>query len=112
MKSSYVVNTVKATIEKQSERSKQVLKSLKEIEAITGQVKGEAEGIKTEVDLSKNMSEELFIISEIIQKRVSEVVKSTEQVFSASQKAHGSVEENSKALGTLDSAIQRFTVKN
>jgi hypothetical protein len=57
------------------------------------------------------MSAQLSDMSEMIQGRVREVVKSTELVFAASQQAHQSVEENGKGLDALDGAIQRFTVR-
>jgi methyl-accepting chemotaxis protein len=106
-----VVSKIKEVIEEQSARSEQVLESLKEIQAITGQVKAEAEQIKAETDISRQMSAELSKMSEMIQKRVGEVVQSTERVFAASQQAHGSVEENGKGLDALNAAIQRFTVR-
>ncbi|MDR3114672.1 MAG: methyl-accepting chemotaxis protein [Treponema sp.] len=111
VQSNEAVSRVKAAIGDQAERSEQVLQHLREIQGITGQVKTEAENIKAEVDVSRQMSRKLSEMSEVIQKRVSEVVKSTEQVFAASQQAHGSVEENGKGLDALDGAIQRFTVR-
>jgi methyl-accepting chemotaxis protein len=111
LKSNEVVSKIKSVIEEQSVRSEQVLKNLKEIEAITGQVKTEAEYIKVEADMSRQMSAELSEMSEVIQKQVSDVVRSTERVFAASQEAHGSVEENGKGLDALNKAIQRFTVR-
>jgi hypothetical protein len=57
------------------------------------------------------MSAELSRMSEMIQRRVSEVVQSTERVFAASQRAHGSVKENGKGLDALDGAIQCFTMR-
>ncbi|MDR2393834.1 MAG: methyl-accepting chemotaxis protein [Treponema sp.] len=106
-----VVEKVKAAIGEQSTRSEQVLQSLKELQGITGQVKNEAEHIKEAADLSRQMSGKMSAMSEAIQTRVSEVVKSTELVFAASQRAHGSVKENGKGLDALDEAIQRFTVR-
>jgi methyl-accepting chemotaxis protein len=111
LRSHEVVRQVKATIEEQSARSQQVLKSLKELQGITDQVKHEAEYIKVEADTSRRMSAQLSDMSEMIQGRVSEVVKSTELVFTASQQAHESVEENGKGLDALNEAIQRFTVR-
>jgi methyl-accepting chemotaxis protein len=111
LKSNEVVHTVKATIEGQAARSKQVLEHLKEIQVITGQVQAEAEHIKAETDVSRQMSAKLSQMSEMIQKQVGEVVRGTEQVFSASQKAHRSVQENGKGLDALDGAIHRFTVR-
>ncbi|MDR2150555.1 MAG: methyl-accepting chemotaxis protein [Spirochaetaceae bacterium] len=111
LQSNEVVNMVKSTIEKQSERSQQVLQSLKEIQAITGAVKTQAENIRMEADVSRQMAEKLSEMSAMIQLRVGEAVQSTEQVFAASQVAHGSVTENEKGLDALDEAIQRFTVR-
>jgi methyl-accepting chemotaxis protein len=111
LESNGVVVQVKHTVEEQAGRSRQVLERLQQIQAITGKVKTEAENIKTETDASRLMSDQLADMSEMIQGRVSEVVKSTEQVFAASQQAHKSVEENGKGLDALDGAIQRFTVR-
>ncbi|MDR0628674.1 MAG: methyl-accepting chemotaxis protein [Treponema sp.] len=111
LKSNEVVHTVKATIDGQAARSQQVLEHLKEIQAITEQVKAEAEQIKAETDVSRQMSAKLSEMSEMIQKQVGEVVRGTERVFSASQQAHQSVEENGKGLDALDGAIHRFTVR-
>jgi methyl-accepting chemotaxis protein len=111
LESNGVVEQVKRTVEEQAGRSQQVLDQLKQIQGITGQVKAEAEHIKREADTSRRMSAKLSDMSERIQGRVSEVVKSTEQVFAASQQAHGSVEENARGLDALDEAIQRFTVR-
>ncbi|MDR2394398.1 MAG: methyl-accepting chemotaxis protein [Treponema sp.] len=111
LRSNEVVSRVKGTIEEQAARSQQILASLKRIEGITGQVKTEAANIKTETDASRDMTAQLSDMSELIQRRVSEVVRSTELVFAASQQAHQSVEENSKGLDALDEAIQRFTVR-
>jgi hypothetical protein len=74
-------------------------------------VKTEAENIKAEADASRGMSAKLSDMSGVIQGRVTEVVRSTELVFAASQQAHGSVEENGRGLDALDGAIQRFTVR-
>jgi methyl-accepting chemotaxis protein len=111
LKSNEVVSKIKEVIGEQAERSEEVLKSLKEIQAITGQVKAEAEQIKAETDVSRQMSAKLSEMSEMIQKQVGEVVRGTERVFSASQQAHESVEENGKGLDALDEAIHRFTVR-
>ncbi|MDR1219506.1 MAG: methyl-accepting chemotaxis protein [Treponema sp.] len=111
LESNEVVEQVKRTVEEQAGRSQQVLERLKQIQGITGQVKAEAERIKREADASRLMSATLSDMSEVIQGRVGEVVKSTEQVFAASQQAHGSVEENGRGLDALDEAIQRFTVR-
>ncbi|MDR1073748.1 MAG: methyl-accepting chemotaxis protein [Treponema sp.] len=111
LESNVVVEQVKRTVEEQASRSQQVLERLKQIQTITGQVKTESENIKTEADISRRMSAKLSDISEIIQGRVSEVVRSTELVFAASQQANTSVEENGKGLDALDEAIQRFTVR-
>jgi methyl-accepting chemotaxis protein len=111
LKSNEVVSKIKGVIGEQAERSKQVLEHLKEIQAITGQVKAEAEQIKAETDVSRQMSAKLSRMSEMIQKQVGEVVRGTERVFSASQQAHRSVEENGKGLDALDGAIHRFTVR-
>ena len=112
LESNEVVTQVKRTAEEQDRRSRQVLERLQQIQAITGKVKTEAENIKSEADASRRMSDQLADMSEIIQGRVSEVVKSTELVFAASQQAHESVEENGKGLDALDGAIRRFTVRN
>ena len=106
-----MVSKIKEVIGEQAECSEEVLKSLKEIQAITGQVKAEAEQIKAETDVSRQMSAKLSEMSEMIQKQVGEVVRGTERVFSASQQAHESVEENGKGLDALDEAIHRFTVR-
>ncbi|MDR1126903.1 MAG: methyl-accepting chemotaxis protein [Treponema sp.] len=111
LESNGVVSQVKRTVEEQAERSQQVLERLKQIQGITGKVKTEAESIKTEADASRRMSDQLTDMSEMIQGRVREVVKSTEQVFAASQQANISVEENGKGLDALDEAIRRFTVR-
>jgi methyl-accepting chemotaxis protein len=111
LESNQVVEEVKHAMEEQTGRSQQVLERLKQIQGITGKVKTEAEQIKTEADASRRMSVKLAEMSEMIQGRVSEVVKSTEQVFAASQQANTSVEENGKGLDALDGAIQRFTVR-
>jgi methyl-accepting chemotaxis protein len=111
LESNGVVAQVKRTVEEQAERSQQVLERLKQIQGITGKVKTEAESIKTEADASRRMSDQLTDMSEMIQGRVREVVKSTEQVFAASQQANISVEENGKGLDALDEAIRRFTVR-
>jgi methyl-accepting chemotaxis protein len=111
LESNAVVAQVKRTVEEQAGRSQQVLERLKQIQGITGKVKAEAENIKSEADASRRMSAKLSDISETVQDRVSEVVKSTEQVFAASQQANTSVEENGKGLDALDGAIQRFTVR-
>jgi methyl-accepting chemotaxis protein len=112
LKSNEVVRKIQHVIEEQAARSEQVLRNLKEIQTITGQVKTEAESIRAEVDLSRQMSAELSEMSEVIQKQVSDVVRSTERVFAASQQAHKSVEENRKGLDVLNGAIQRFTVRS
>ncbi|MDR1302741.1 MAG: methyl-accepting chemotaxis protein, partial [Treponema sp.] len=106
-----VVEEVKHTVEEQAGRSQQVLEQLKQIQGITFKVQSEAENIKREADASRRMSVKLTDMSVVIQGRVSEVVRSTELVFAASQQAHGSVEENSKGLDALDGAIRRFTVR-
>jgi methyl-accepting chemotaxis protein len=111
MESNGVVAQVKRTVEEQADRSQQVVERLKQIQAITDKVSAEAEDIKTEADASWRMSAKLSDISETVQGRVSEVVKSTEQVFAASQQANTSVEENGKGLDALNGAIQRFTVR-
>jgi methyl-accepting chemotaxis protein len=111
LESNEVVAQVKRTVEEQAGRSQQVLERLKQIQGITGQVKAEAEHIKREADASRRMSAKLSDMSVVIQGRVGEVVRSTEQVFAASQQAHGSVEENGRGLDALDGAIQRFTVR-
>jgi methyl-accepting chemotaxis protein len=111
-KSNEVVTRVKSVIGQQRERSRQVLERLKEIETITGQVKSEAQDIKVEVDTSRQMSGRLAEKSEEIRLRVEEVVKQTELVFAASQRARGSVQENGKGLDALDEAIHRFRVRN
>jgi methyl-accepting chemotaxis protein len=111
LESNDVVDRVKAAVGEQAAYSRQVQESLKRIESITGQVKSEAAQIKAEADTSRRMSAQLSNMSEVIQGRVSEVVKSTEMVFAASQQAHQSVEENGKGLDALDGAIQRFTVR-
>jgi methyl-accepting chemotaxis protein len=111
LRSNAVVEKVKAVVEEQVAYSQQVQGSLKRIESITEQVKGEAEHIKAEADSSRRMSAQLSDMSEMIQGRVSEVVRSTELVFAASQQAHSSVEENGKGLDALDTAIRRFTVR-
>jgi methyl-accepting chemotaxis protein len=111
LESNGVVEQVKRTVKEQAERSRQVQENLKRIESITDQVKHEAEYIKTESDASRRMSVQLTDMSEMIQGRVIEVVRSTEQVFAASQQANLSVEENAKGLDALDGAIQRFTVR-
>jgi methyl-accepting chemotaxis protein len=111
LESNGVVEQVKRTAEEQAERSRQVQENLKRIESITDQVKHEAEDIKTEADASRRMSDQLADVSVVIQGRVSEVVRSTEQVFAASQQATISMEENAKGLDALDGAIQRFTVR-
>jgi methyl-accepting chemotaxis protein len=111
LESDKAVEQVRAAVEKQVAYSQQVQGSLKRIETITSQVKSEAAHIKTEVDASQRMSEQLSGMSEMIQARVSEVVRSTEQVFAASQQANKSVEENRKGLEALHHAIRRFTVK-
>ena len=111
LESNGVVAQVKHAVEEQAGLSRQVLERLQQIQAITGKVNVETANIKTEADASRRMSEQLADMSEIIQRRVSEVVKSTEQVFAASQQAHESVKENGRRLDALDGAIQRFTVR-
>jgi methyl-accepting chemotaxis protein len=111
LESNGVVEQVKHTVEEQTGRSQQVLDQLKQIQGITGQVKAEAEHIKREADTSRRMSAKLSDMSVVIQDRVREVVKSTEQVFAASQQANISMEENARGLDALDGAIQRFTVR-
>jgi methyl-accepting chemotaxis protein len=111
LQSNEVVRQVKGAIGEQAERSQQVLQRLKEIQAITEKVKAEAEHIKVETDMSRQMSGKLSEMSEMIQNRVSEVVQGTETVFAASQQAHRAVEENGKGLDALKGAIQRFTVR-
>ncbi|MDR2398036.1 MAG: methyl-accepting chemotaxis protein [Spirochaetaceae bacterium] len=111
LESNAVVEQVRCTVEEQMGRSEQVLELLTEIRGITGQVQSEAEHIKEETDVSRQMSGKLSVMSEAIHGRVSEVVKSTERVFAASQKAHSSVEENSQGLDALDEAIHRFIVR-
>jgi methyl-accepting chemotaxis protein len=111
LESNGVTVQVKRTAEEQAGRSRQVLERLQQLQAITGKVKAEAENIKTETDASRRMSIQLADMSDMIQGRVSEVVKSTEQVFAASQQAHESVEENGKGLDALDGAIRRFRVR-
>jgi methyl-accepting chemotaxis protein len=108
LESNGVVAQVKRTVEEQDERSQQVLQHLDAIQGITGQVKREAEHIKAETDGSRQMSVKLSVISETIQARVSEVARSTGEMFTASQR---SVEENGKGLDALDGAIRRFTVR-
>ncbi|MDR1219053.1 MAG: methyl-accepting chemotaxis protein [Treponema sp.] len=112
LESNEVVEKVKIAVEEQSSRSRQVLERLEQIQAITGQVKAEAEHIKEDADLSRRMSEKLSDVSALIQERVSEVARSTEQVFAASQRAHMSVAENGKGLDALDEAIRRFTIRH
>jgi hypothetical protein len=51
-----MVSTIKKVIGEQAERSQQVLEHLKELQAITGQVKIEAENIKAEVDVCRQSS--------------------------------------------------------
>jgi methyl-accepting chemotaxis protein len=111
LKSNEVVTQVKGAVAEQVAYSQQVQGSLEKIESITEQVKTAAEHIKAEADASRRMSAKLSDISEMIQGRVSEVVKGTELVFAASQQAHSSVEENGKGLDALDTAIRRFTVR-
>ncbi|MDR1031429.1 MAG: methyl-accepting chemotaxis protein [Treponema sp.] len=111
LESNKVVEEVKRAMEEQAGRSQQVLERLKQIQGITDKVKTEAENIKREADTSRHMSAKLSDMSVVIQGRVSEVVWSTEQVFAASQQAHGSVEENGRGLDALDEAIRRFTVR-
>jgi methyl-accepting chemotaxis protein len=111
LESNGVVEQVKSIILGQAGRTRKVLERLKEIQEITIKVQSEAEDIKREADASRRMSDQLADVSEMIQVRVSEVVKSTEQVFAASQQANISVEENGKGLDALDGAIQRFTVR-
>ncbi|MDR1955895.1 MAG: hypothetical protein LBQ30_03480, partial [Treponema sp.] len=84
----------------------------RKIQAITEQVKEEAVNIKEEADASKRISGQLADMSDMIQRKVGEVVRSTEQVFAASQKAHASVRENGKGLDALDGAIKRFRVRH
>ena len=67
--------------------------------------------MKAETDVSRQVSAKLSKMSELIQKQVGEVVRGTERVFSVSQQAHKSVEENGKGLDALDGAIRRFTVR-
>ncbi|MDR1073069.1 MAG: methyl-accepting chemotaxis protein [Treponema sp.] len=112
LESDEVAEKVKIAVEEQSSRSRQVLERLEQIQAITGQVKAEAEHIKKDADLSRQMAGKLSDVSALIQERVSEVARSTEQVFAASQRAHMSVEENGKGLDTLDEAIRRFTIRH
>jgi methyl-accepting chemotaxis protein len=111
LESNGVVEQVKSIILGQAGRTRKVLERLKEIQELTFKVQSEAEDIKNEADASRRMSDQLADVSEMIQVRVSEVVKSTEQVFAASQQANISVEENGKGLDALDGAIQRFTVR-
>jgi methyl-accepting chemotaxis protein len=112
LESNTVGAQIKCTIEEQVGRSQQVLERLQQIQAITSKVNAEAENIKIEADASRHMSDQLADMSEIIQGRVSEVVRSTELVFAASQQAHESVEENGRGLDALDGAIQHFIVRN
>jgi methyl-accepting chemotaxis protein len=109
--SNELIGKVKAAIGEQAARSAGVLDRLKNMQGITEEVKKEAENIKAEADASRRMSQELSAMSEVIQGRVSEVVRGTELVFAASQQAHGSVEENGKGLDSLEGAIKRFTVR-
>jgi methyl-accepting chemotaxis protein len=109
LRSHEVAEKVKAAIREQSLRSQQILQSLSEIQSISGEVKSEAEHIETETEVSRQMSGRLSAMSKTIQARVSEVARSTGQVFAASQR---SVEENGKGLDALNKAIQRFTVRN
>jgi methyl-accepting chemotaxis protein len=111
LKSDEVTSLVRDMVGEQAACSHQVRDNLKQIRAITGQVQRESAYIKHEADASRHMSARLSEISETVQGRVTEVVRSTEQVFAASQQAHGSVEENSKGLDALDGAIHRFTVR-
>jgi methyl-accepting chemotaxis protein len=112
LENSGAASQAKLTVEEQAERSKQVLESLKQIQATTDKAKREAENIKSETDASRRVSAHLAEASELTQGLVGEAVKSTEQVFASSQLAHESVEENGKALDALDQAIQRFTVRD
>jgi methyl-accepting chemotaxis protein len=111
LESNQVVEEVRRAMEGQAGRSQQVLEHLKQIQGITDKVRAEAENIKAEADASRRMSDQLADVSVVIQGRVSEVVKSTEQVFAASQQANTSVEENGRGLDALDGAIQRFTIR-
>jgi methyl-accepting chemotaxis protein len=111
LESNTVVEQVKSVVQEQSGYSQQVLASLKRIESITGEVKSEAAHIKVEADTSRRMSAQLSEMSELIQKRVGEVVKNMELVFIASQEAHVSVNENQQGLDALDKALQQFSVR-
>jgi methyl-accepting chemotaxis protein len=106
-----LVGKVRSAIGEQAVRSARVLESLKNMQGITDEVQKEAESIKAEADASRRMSEKLSAMSDAIQGRVSDVVRGTELVFTASQRAHGSVEENGKGLDTLEEAIKQFTVR-
>jgi methyl-accepting chemotaxis protein len=111
LRSNEVVAQVKGVVAEQVACSQQVKGSLERIALITQEVRREAAHIQTETDASRRMSVQLSDISEMIQGRVSEVVKSTELVFAASQQAHQSVRENEQGLDALDTAIRHFTVR-
>jgi methyl-accepting chemotaxis protein len=108
LRSREVAEQVQSSIGEQSLRSHEVLKRLKEIQSITDQVKSEAEHIRAETNISRQMSRRLSEMRNLIRMRMNEVARSMEQAFASS---HQTLEENKKGLDALDQAIQRFTVR-
>jgi methyl-accepting chemotaxis protein len=111
MDSNDIVAHIKNVISEQAACSAQVHEGLKHILTITQQVKQEAVKIKKETDASRHISRQMADMSEMIQSKVEDVVQSTELVFSASQQANSSVEQNTMRLEELDKAIKQFKIR-
>jgi methyl-accepting chemotaxis protein len=106
-----LVSEIENSISEQSEGSTQILQSLQRLNGITGEVKEEAEKIKSEADESLTVTESLLEMSGNMQQGIARVVEQTSQVTESSKDAADTVEQNSQGISTLYSAISQFTVR-
>jgi methyl-accepting chemotaxis protein len=100
---------IKHAMQEQSNGSGQILQSLERINGITGQVKSGAAKIKQESDESVVVTKQLVDI--MMQKMVADIVERTEAVSQASAQANESVENNTKGLDSMDTALKHFTFR-
>jgi methyl-accepting chemotaxis protein len=106
-----LVLDIKARVSEQAVGSSQILESIIRINEISGTIQAGSGSIRKETDETSSASERLAVTSEKVLMQSEAIAADAQRISQAAADVGKAVERNEERLGTLEQAIDRFSVR-
>ncbi len=106
-----LVLDIKAAMSEQAVGSSQILESIIRINEISGTIQAGSGSIRKETDETSSASERLAVTSEKVLMQSEAIAADAQRISQAAADVGKAVERNEERLGTLEQAIDRFSVR-